>query len=50
MHEVLVPIVSDRGPRFISRFWCSLQKALGITLTFSTAFHPQTNGQSKRVI
>ena len=35
MHRVLISIVSDRDPRFTSRFWCSLQKALGTKLTFS---------------
>ena len=40
MHGVLVSIVSDRDPRFTSRFWHSLQKALGTKLSFSTAFHP----------
>ena len=50
MHSVPVSIVSDRDPRFTSRFWHSLQKALGTKLSFSTAFHPQTNGQSVRVI
>ena len=43
-------IVSDRDPRFTSRFWPKLQNALGTTLHFSTAFHPQIDGQSKRTI
>ena len=43
-------IESDRGPRFTSHFWGSLQKALGTKLHFSTVFHLQTNGQSERNI
>ena len=40
LHGISVSIVSNRDPRFTSRFWQSLQEALGTTLTFSTAFHP----------
>nr|GFC22835.1 putative reverse transcriptase domain-containing protein [Tanacetum cinerariifolium] len=49
-HGILVSIICDRDPRFASRFWRTLQKALGTSLDMSTAYHPETNGQSKRTI
>ncbi|GKB96915.1 putative reverse transcriptase domain-containing protein [Tanacetum coccineum] len=49
-HGVPVSIISDRDSHFTLRFWQSLQKALGTQLDLSTAYHPQTNGQSERTI
>ena len=49
-YGVPVDITSDRDPRFVSRFCKSLHKALGTKLNFSTAYHPQSDGQSERVI
>ena len=50
LHVVPILIASDRDPRFTSRFWPSLQTALGTHLHFSTAYHIQTDGQSERTI
>ncbi|GKA80361.1 putative reverse transcriptase domain-containing protein [Tanacetum coccineum] len=49
-HGIPVSIICDHDPRFASNFWRSLQKALGTNLDMSTAYHPQTDGQSKRTI
>ena len=50
LHGILVSIISYQDSRFTSRFWGKLQEALGTRLNFSTTFHPQTDGQSERVI
>ncbi|GJR54733.1 reverse transcriptase domain-containing protein [Tanacetum coccineum] len=49
-HDVPISIISYRDSHFTSRFWKSLQKALGTDLDVSTAYHPQTDGQSERTI
>jgi hypothetical protein len=49
LHGVPSRIVSDRGTQFTFRFWISLHKAMGTKLDFSSAYHPQTDGQTERV-
>ncbi|GJS68808.1 putative reverse transcriptase domain-containing protein [Tanacetum coccineum] len=49
-HGVPISIISDRDNHFTSRFWRSLQEALGTNLDMSIAYHPQTDGQSERTI
>ncbi|XWS30670.1 hypothetical protein CRYUN_Cryun23aG0006600 [Craigia yunnanensis] len=44
LHSAPVTIIFYRDLRSTSRFWSSLQKAMGTKLKFSTAFHPQTDG------
>jgi transposase InsO family protein len=41
-------IVSDRGPQFVARFWKHVTKRLRITNLLSTAYHPETDGQTER--
>ncbi|GKA56377.1 putative reverse transcriptase domain-containing protein [Tanacetum coccineum] len=48
--RVPVSIISHRDGRFASHFWRSLHKTLGTRLDMSTAYHPQTDGQSERTI
>ena len=50
LHGTPRNIVSDRDSRLTARFWQSFQKAMGTELAFSTAFHPQSDGQSERII
>ncbi|GKA12288.1 putative reverse transcriptase domain-containing protein [Tanacetum coccineum] len=49
-HEVPISIISDHDSHFTSRFWKSLQSALGTQLDMSTAYHPETDRQSERTI
>ncbi|GJV27518.1 putative reverse transcriptase domain-containing protein [Tanacetum coccineum] len=49
-HGIPVSIICDRDPQFMSNFWKSFQKALGTRLDMSTAYHPETDGQSERTI
>jgi hypothetical protein len=49
LHGVPKKIVSDRGTQFTSRFWERLHEALDTQLRFSSAYHPQTDGQTERV-
>nr|GEV06438.1 retrotransposable element Tf2 [Tanacetum cinerariifolium] len=50
LHGTPAAIVSDRDPRFTSRFWKGLQSAWGTRLKFSMTFHPETDGQTERTI
>ena len=50
VHDVPLSIISDRGTLFTSKRWINLHDDLGAQLTFSTVFHPQTDGQLERTI
>ena len=47
-HGLPEAITSDRGPQFVSNFWRELCQSLGVEQRLSSAFHPQTDGQSER--
>ena len=49
LHGLPETIVSDRGTQFVSAFWRALSARLAVTLRPSSAFHPQTNGQTERI-
>jgi hypothetical protein len=49
LHGIPKTIISDRGAPFVARFWEQLQSALGTKLIRSSAYHPQTDGQTERV-
>ncbi|GJY89807.1 putative reverse transcriptase domain-containing protein [Tanacetum coccineum] len=49
-HIIPVLIICDRDGRFTSNFWKSFQKSLGTDISMSTAYHPETDGQSERTI
>ncbi len=45
---LLVDVVSDRGPQFVSKFWTEFCRQLGATASLSSGYHPQTNGQAEQ--
>jgi hypothetical protein len=49
LHGVPKKIVSDRGTQFTSHYWQKIHESLGTKLNFSTAYHPQTDGQMERI-
>jgi len=49
LHGIPMTIISDRGPQFTTHFWERMHKSLGTSLIRSTAYHPQTSGQTERL-
>ncbi|KAI2660072.1 Transposon Tf2-9 polyprotein [Labeo rohita] len=48
IHGLPMDVVSDRGPQFISKFWREFCRLLGASVSLSSGFHPQSNGQTER--
>jgi hypothetical protein len=49
LHGIPKTIISDRGAQFVTRFWEQFQQTLGTKLIRSSAYHPQTDGQTERI-
>jgi transposase InsO family protein len=49
LHGIPRTIISNRGTQFVALFWEQLQKSLGTIVIRSSAYHPQTDGQTERV-
>jgi hypothetical protein len=49
LHGVSKSVLSDRGTQFVARFWPQVHESLGTKLIHSSSYHPQTDGQTKRV-
>jgi transposase InsO family protein len=48
LHGVSKKIILDRGSQFTSKFWEKIHENMDTKLNFSTAYHPQTDGQTER--
>ncbi|MBW0552117.1 hypothetical protein O181_091832 [Austropuccinia psidii MF-1] len=48
--DIFTNIISERDPKFTSELWTNLYQLLGTKLSFSTAYHPQTDGLAERMI
>ncbi|KAI3376812.1 hypothetical protein L3Q82_000097 [Scortum barcoo] len=49
IHGLPKDIVSDRGPQFVSGFWKEFCQLLGATVSLSSGYHPESNGQTERL-
>ena len=49
LHGLPEEVISDQGTQFVSSFMCNLSQLLGIKVAASTAYHPQTDGQTEQV-